>query len=312
MNQATLGILLAVQLIVIVVVWTIRSSGGEEPEAFLSFDAPSVDRVRITGEDNGVTLTRIEDGWQLEGGLPADSSKVDKVVEKLASAAGGWPVATSTSALVRFEVTDDEHQRRVIVNAGDETLADIFLGTSPGYRKVHARHASGGAAYAIEFSNYEAGTEPTDWLKKTLLQPDGKLQSVARDAAEAAWNLTSTEDGWTADGVNLDQDEVSTLIGRFEGLRVLDLVDAELPATPKMRFTLIDDGGAHEIAFFHLEEEDDYVATSNRFEGRFEVATYIAEQLDVSLGDLLASENDEEATEDFPSASTTAVETADE
>lgn len=290
MKQSWLVAALAVQGALIALVWGVRWGDEEALAAFLSFDAAAVDAITVAGEEGEVALARDDDAWQLASGLPADGGKIERVLERLADAAGGWPVATSASAMERFEVTEDAHQRRVTLAAGEETVADIYLGTSPGYQKTHARHVSGGDAYAIEFANYEAGLQPSDWLKKSLLQPVGELKSVAR-RGDGGWTLTKTDDGWTAPDTTLDQDEAATLVGRFEGLTVLDVAEAELPAAAGMRFVAVDDDGEHELAFHRLAEDGDYIAVSSRFAERFEVATYVVEQLDKALADLEADES---------------------
>ena len=290
MKQSWLVAALAVQGALIALVWGVQWGDEEALAAFLSFDAAAVDAITVAGEEGEVALARDDDAWQLASGLPADGGKIERVLEKLADAAGGWPVATSASAMERFEVTEAAHQRRLTLGAGEETVADIYLGTSPGYQKTHARHASGGDAYAIEFANYEAGLQPSDWLKKSLLQPVGELKSVAR-RGDGGWTLTKTDDGWTAPDTTLDQDEAATLVGRFEGLTVLDVADVELPAAAGMRFVAVDDDGEHELAFHRLAEDGDYIAVSSRFAERFEVATYVVEQLDKALADLEADES---------------------
>ena len=309
-RQTVLGVILLGQLIVVAVVWGLQSRPGDAPPVFLSFDASSVDTLTVADSESTVTVARADGEWQLRNGspdgLPADAGKIDGVLQKLSDAGAGWPVATSESAMKRFEVVEEAHQRHVLIGAGEETLADIYLGTSPTYGKVHARQAAGGPVHAITFSNYEAGTKQSDWLRKSLLQPDGEVQSVARTSADAEWTLTSLDAGWTTDGVELDQDETNTFVDRLRRLNVLDLVDAELPPEPSMRFTVVDDAGSHELALFALEE-DEYAATSNRFEGAFGISSYIAEQLNVALEDLTAdaAEADEDAqgsAESSPSA----------
>ena len=303
MKTSTLTIALGAQLLLVALVWGLQTGDIEEPEPFLGFDADAVDALSVADEEQSVTVTRADGAWTVAEGLPADANKVDRVLDKLADADGGWPVATSDSAMTRFEVTEDEHQRHIVVGAGDETLADVYLGTSPSYQRVHARHASGGPVYAIDFSNYEAGAEVSDWLRKSLLQPDGALRSVAR-VGEAGWTLTSTDDGWSAQSAGtdaaIDQEEAAEYTARFTGLNVLGIVDVELPEAPAARFVLADDAGAHELTLFHLEEEDDYVATSNRYAGQFEIAKYVAERLDASLEDL--APEPEEADDDAPEA----------
>ena len=310
-RQTILGAVLLAQLIVVAVVWGLQSRPGEVPPVFLGFDASSADALTVADAESTVTVARSDGEWQLSsgspGGLPADAGKIDGVLRKLSAAAAGWPVATSESAMERFEVVEETHQRHVVVSAGDDTLADIYLGTSPTFGKVHARHAAGGPVYAIAFSNYEAGARQSDWLDKSLLQPEGAVQSVARASADGEWTLTSTDTGWATDGVELDQGETDTFIDRLRRLNVLDLIDAELPPEPGARLTVVDEAGAHEIGLFALPD-DDYAATSSRFEGVFGISSYIAEQIDVSLKDLAADaadadENAEESAE--PSASVT-------
>jgi len=186
----------------------------------------------------------------------------------------------------RFEVNQDVYQRRVTLIADGEILADLFLGTSPSYRKTYARHVSGGPVYAISFSNYEAGTKKSDWVDKSLLQPDGEIVSITRGSEATGWTLSATEDGWLAANVSLDQDGAAALAARFKGLRILEVVDVQPNTESKMGFRVVDDSGPYDIAFYQLEVDDEYVAASSRFDAAFKVAPHVVEQLDVSLEDL--------------------------
>ena len=219
LNKTTLIAALAVQMAIVGVLLAVASGSQVEAEPFLTFDARAVDGLSVAGEDGEVTLTKAASGWQLPDGLPVDETKVDGVIEKLADAAAGWPVATSASVQERFEVAEDNHQRRLTLSGGGEPVADIYLGTSPGYRKAHARRVDDDDIYAITFSNYEAGTKAADWLDKALLRPNGALTGMRYDGA---FDLSKDEEGvWTAStGAALDQAKVETLAGRFTGLTV--------------------------------------------------------------------------------------------
>ena len=317
MNKTALAFALAIQLGIVAVLLAARAGSGVDPEPFLSFDAAAVDAVTVANAEGSVRLAKSEDAWQLPDGLPADAAKVVAAVEKLADAAGGWPVAHSAATAERFEVTEDNHQRHVVLAGGDETLADIYLGTSPGYRKVHARRADDDAIYAIAFANYEAGVAASDWLDKSLLQPEGDVAGLRRtDAAPGgAFALAKDDDGdWSADGADLDAGKVATLAGRFTGLTVLDISDAALPQEPYAAFALDDDEGELVLSLYRLreqpetpasaddeaEEEEpsyDYVATSNRVPGAFEISSYVAEQMDMTLADLAPEAREAPATE---------------
>ena len=284
-TKTTLGFALAVQVVLVGALLAARSGAVSEPAPFLSFDAAEVDALSISNDEGAVELVKDGETWQLPGGLPADAAKVDRVVERFGNADGGWPVASKASTAERFEVADETHQRRVVLKSGDDELADFYLGTSPGYRKAHARHADDSDIYAITFSNYEAGVKASDWLDKSLLRPDGALTAVERMDGFA---LTKGEEGvWTAaDGTVLDQGKTETFAGRFTGLSVIGISDAELPEAPKMVFALRDDLGTANLAIYHLADDDDYVAVSDRLSGAFEMSSYIAEQMDKAVDDL--------------------------
>ena len=284
-NKATLGALLAVQIVVVGVLLAARSGGIEEPEPFLAFDVGAVDSLSVSNDDGSVTVSKVDGAWQLPSGVPAASVKVDSVVEKLGDASPGWPVANTQSTRERFEVTEDNHQRHVTLKAGAETVVDIYLGTSPGYRKTHARRADDDDVYAIPFSNYEAGVKASDWLDKSLLRPEGELTALQRlDAFE----LTKQEAGWVSrDGADLDQAKVAALAGRFSGLSAVDVSDSVLPAQPMAVFAIGDGEGVQTLSLYALEDGQKYVATSDRVTGAYQVSKYIAEQMDKTLADLM-------------------------
>ena len=297
LTPAILGALLAGQLLIVAVLLAAQAGGVQEPDPFLAFDADAADAVEVSNQDGSVRLAREGEQWTLEGGLPADDSKVTEMLGKLADAAGGWPVATSDSTAERFEVTEDSHQRRIRISAGDDDLADIFLGTSPGYRRVHARHAGGGDVYSIDFSNYEAGVKEGDWLQRSLLRPEGTLSRIER-TGEEGFTLTRTdEDVWEAGDATLDADEVRTFVGRFTGLNVTGTSDGELAEPAAAKFLLTDDDGMQELTLY--QQDDDYVTTSDRVAGQFEVPSYIAERMNVTLADLMPEPDEpEEAGEE--------------
>lgn len=302
-NKTTLGFALALQVVLIGVLVAARSGAVAEPEPFLSFDAGTIDALSIANDVGSVALTKTDDAWQLPEGLPADASKVERVLEKLGDASGGWPVASKASTADRFEVTADNHQRHVVLKAGGETRADFYLGTSPGYRKAHARHADEDDIYAITFSNYEAGVQGSDWLDKSLLRPDGALTGVERVDGFA---LTKSDDGvWESrDGDELDQGKAETFAGRFSGLSVIRVSDLALPDAAKMTFALADESGTQTLRIYHLEADDDYVAVSDRVPGAFEMSSYIAEQMDKTVADFAPDPAEEE---DAPEADEAAL-----
>ena len=310
LNKTALAFALAIQLGLVAVLLAARAGSDVAPEPFLNFDADSVDSVTVANAEGDIRLAKGEDGWQLPDGIPADGDKVKTALDKLAEADGGWPVANSAATAERFEVTEDNHQRHIQLAAGDDTLADFYLGTSPGYRKVHARRADDDAVYAIGFANYEAGVTASDWLDRSLLQAEGAVTGLRR---VDGFGLAKDDDGdWTvasgdAPATGLDAGKTETLAGRFTGLSVLGISDADLPDAPHVAFSLDDEAGELLLSVYRFrqapagdaeEDEDaeprhDYVATSNRVAGAYDISSYVAEQMDVTLADLAAEPADD-------------------
>ena len=335
-NKTTLGALLGIQVVIVGVLLAARSGGIEEPEPFLEFDAGIVDSLTVSNSDGSVSLAKVDGAWQLPNEVPAATLKVDAVLEKLAKASGGWPVANTGSTRERFEVTEDNHQRHILVQAGEDTLADIYLGTSPGYRKTHARRSGDDEVYAIGFSNYEAGVKSADWLDRSLLRPTGELAAVRRlpggfiPAAEpdsedesgddeasaepvAEFALSKDDEGgWvSADGKELDQGKVETFVGRFKGLSVTGVSEATLPDAAPMDFVLTDEDGDQTLSVFALEGGEKYVAVSDRLPGAYELSKYIAEQMNTPLADLAPDAPTADEESDAPAETAIPDESAD-
>ena len=297
-----LGGLLAAQVVIIAGL-LLASGVGSDASAphLLSFDPANVTKLSVSGEGETVGMARDGDIWRLQGGtpngapegLPADGGKISEVLDKLAGLDAPWPVATSDDSAERFEVTEGNHQRRLVVEDADGPVADLLLGTSPGYRRVHARVSGESEVYSIDFSNYEAPTDADQWLDKALLAAQGEVSSVV---LEDAWRLVRQDGEWQIDGAPADAEAAGDLVRRFTGLRVLGTSDGEADADgdadaagePAGVFVVTDEDGEHRLTLFHEAEEDDYSLMSDRVAGRFEVATYIAEQMLADPADLQA------------------------
>ena len=113
------------------------------------------------------------------------------------------------------------------------------------------------------------------------------------------------DDMWTsADGSALDQGKVETFVGRFTGLSVTGVSEAELPESATMAFVLTDDEGDQTLTMFALEDGEKYVAVSDRVAGAYVLSKYIAEQMNKPLADILPGppEDEESETEAEPEA----------
>lgn len=274
-----LGVVLALQLAVAgVLLLTARGGGDAQGGPLLTFAAAEVDAIELhDGAGQSVALDRVGDGWQLADGHPADAAKVTELLERLSALEAAWPVATTAAAADRFEVSADSHQRQVILRAGERTLADAYFGTSPGFQRVHARRADDEAVYSVGLSNYQLPVSSNDWLDRTLLQPRGELTAVAR---EGEWALSRSDEGWLLDGAAADQEAAADLARRFSELRVSGVAAGLGDGfAAQAEFRLADADGDYRLTLHADAAGDAFRLTSDRRDGVYEVAAFVAERL---------------------------------
>ena len=213
--------LLAVQLLLI---GFLLLRGGSEPTAtaLLDFEADDVMSISIEdGDGNRVALDRTDAGWRL-GEVPADADKVTGVIESLAGGAAGWPVATSEDSQARFEVTAEAFQRRVRFDGASGELATLYIGSSPGFRRVHARRDGEDAVFSIDFAVHELPADRDDWLNTQLLRTEGISRVVFPDG-----QVLALDDGgiWSLDGGAVDESATEEFVNRIARLSVLGFAD---------------------------------------------------------------------------------------
>lgn len=293
--NSKINILAAVLVVQLLLVGTslIADGGADGDDAhFLQFDAAVVTQLQVTEGDNSVALTRGADGWSVDG-YPADADKVKGVLDKFADMRAAWPVATTSAAAERFEVTDDNHQRQLRLLAGDDDVAHVYLGTSPGYRRVHARVAGADDVFSINFSNFELPGQTDEWLARKLLAADGDVTGLA---LADAWQLRQGDEGWLLGDAAADQDAASSLAERVQGLSVTGLSSMDTAAAEsKGALTVTDSTGDYTLQWFRTAEPDEYAVRTSRRDGLFTVATYVAEQIIVTADDLMAELTEAEA-----------------
>ena len=197
---------------------------GEE-QTLLSLDMEQINKVTIQQEGSATTLLKQGDNWLLPKleQLPADKAKLHGLLAKLETLQTDWPIATTTSSHERFEVSKSKHQRHLQLYQGEELKAELYIGTSPGFRKVHVRKAGQEAVYSAKLNTFDLPTEEAQWLDKNLLAtqnisgiegPDYSLEKQ-----QGKWQLSADVQG------ELDQSSVQSLVSALNNLRVTELSD---------------------------------------------------------------------------------------
>ena len=162
--------LLVLQLVLAIVLLLISNlrQSGRDAEPLLVFEQAQLNRMVIYADNNPLTLLKQGDGWFLSTpeGLPVDQSRLDQALRSLSKLKAGWPVASTSSSHQRFEVSEEKYQRRIQLYRDKELMGDLFLGSSPSFKKVHARLTEDNKVYALSLNNYDFPTTPDGWLDK--------------------------------------------------------------------------------------------------------------------------------------------------
>ncbi|MCY4425956.1 MAG: DUF4340 domain-containing protein [Halieaceae bacterium] len=218
-------IVLAVQLLALAwVFWPNPPPGAADAEKpLLTVAGGQVDRLLISAADSKLEMRRDEDAWRMPDyhNLVVQDALVERLLAELPGMNRGFPIAGSSSAKQRFEVAEDNFQRRVQYFAGSEQLAQLFLGTSPGFRQIHVRPGQEEQVYSIEFNSYDLPINSTHWLDKTLLQLEAPSAISGVD-----YRIHHSEDQWLGeDGVAANETAVERLVNGLASLRVTGAAD---------------------------------------------------------------------------------------
>ena len=224
-------IVLAVQLLALVwVFWPSALPGAEDAEKpLLTLAGGQVDRLLISAADSKLEMRRDKDAWRMPDyhNLLVQDSLVERLLAELPGMSRGFPIAGSSGAKQRFEVAEDNFQRRVQYFAGAEQLAQLFLGTSPGFRQIRVRPGQEELVYSIEFNSYDVPVNSTHWLDKTLLQVEEPSAISGVD-----YRIRRSEDQWLGeDGTAVSgETAMKSLSNGLASLRVTGAADAETTA----------------------------------------------------------------------------------
>lgn len=170
-----LGALLAAQILMAVGLNlpALRSTAQSGTAPLVAIEKNLVNRIVIEGPDHTkVVLVKEEETWTLPelGKFPADTNRVNTLLDKVIRSKTGAPIATTAGAKARFKVSDEAFERRLALAQNDQTLATLYLGSSPGPRRSYARADGEDAVFALELAPYELPMELADWEDKTILQ----------------------------------------------------------------------------------------------------------------------------------------------
>jgi len=280
-----LAILLCVQLVLVFwLVWQQRAkSTGESNGSLINLPNSEIDTIVLKDEKSSLTLQQQDGAWILPNlfGFPASNQRVDEFLDQLLKIQLAWPVGTTNEAAKRFKVTDSNFERKITFQSKGKTLATLYLGTSPSFKKVHARTKSRDKTYAIPFSTYQAETKANHWLDDTYLHLNAKnIASVEMPA----FTLTHTNDGFTLSDLSGDEQmaeaSVHDFIDKLTHLGFREVIGkGELSPNKRgeeifrYRITL-KSGEKIDYVFSQPNDQTDYVLTPSSTDYAFKLTAY--------------------------------------
>ncbi len=240
-----------------------------------------VDEIHIADDrGNEVVLHRSGGRWALAESdeLPVDGEKVAELLNGLNRPRPDWPVGKTAAARQRFQVADYHFQRRIILIGNDQLLGTLYLGTSPGFRKVHARADRQQAVYTIDFNNFDAPAIPDPWLDRGLLQ-----LRVPVSIATETYDIRREGEGWISGWEQVpDQRELLALLDCLENLQVAGVANEDLQRDlaaldPDLTLHAESLSGAQSLELYSLEGA--HYVHSSRFVPFFVLSDYEYQKL---------------------------------
>jgi|GEM_PF-761044 len=247
-------VLFLVQIGLLVATHLAKYSDAPRPGkgALLAFNAAEVNEVLLEdGEGHHLALKKDQGRWLLPeaGAFPADSAKVQGLIERLAGMQRGWPEATTAEAATRFKVAPDRYVRKLSLLKDGTALAIVYFGTSPGLRKIYLRGDNDPEIQTLALAPHELEVGADNWIDTAILRL--KPEQIARiDLPDL--HLERTPDGLQPANLKAEEEVVKerrdALVKRLAGLTVTALLGSEAKPEygldhPTLHATVALDGG---------------------------------------------------------------------
>jgi hypothetical protein len=223
-----LGGLLVLQLLLALVLdlESVSLSPATSQGPLLSFKQADVTRIRIEspGKDP-LVLEKTPKGWQIPAlaDFPAAAFRVTDLLTKLGKLEKRLPVATSEAGAKRFKVATDSYERRLTLEGAKGPLATLYLGDSPGFRRLFVRADGDKPVYEAELALFDASDKADDWSDKNALHL--KEKDVQRIELSGIVLTRGDKGAWKLDGLAageaLNKQAVDDLVRKVADLNFL-------------------------------------------------------------------------------------------
>ena len=274
----------------------------------LSYDEKEVDGLRIEDGTDSVLLKKQEGKWLLpeSGGFPANQSSVEQLLGKLTTMKKGWPVTKTRSALRRFTVDEEQFERKLVLLSGDEAQATLYVGASPGFRKVYVRAENEDDVYAVMFNTWDAGAKADEWIDKDVLTLDeSDVYRVEMLGVVLQWEDGKPQVADLGENELTNEKESRFLLGKLTKLRIQSLLGTEVKPEYQqdelaLEVKITRKGG--EILTYRFSKSEDasyYILKRSDLDHYFKVAEYTVNLIKQTTREKLVQARSEEASSEL-------------
>ncbi len=240
-----------------------------------------VDSIRLEdGSGDSALISKRGRYWALPelDGLPANAERVEALLQALTDTEPGWVVARSGAARQRLQVASYRFRRKITLSAQGRELGAVYLGTSPGFRKLHARRAGDDAIYSIFLNRHELPSRAGEWVSPDLLQVRAPLR-ISADGYSLQWHSGEWRLG---SGKQPAEEVVQALLAALRQLRVEGIASeesaAELqPSRADMLLEVESLTGTASLEFYR--QGDEHFLRSSQYPRLFRISAYDYERL---------------------------------
>ena len=295
--ELKLGGLFVLQIVFAAILFWYFDAGEEKlvSEALVATEKSNIDKLVVQSAEDKVTLALKDDRWSINDDeeIVATKSKVENALDKLTALKTNWPVATTTSSHNRFEVAQDKFQRKIELFSGEKLVGEFYLGTSPGFKKVHMRRAGDDEVYAQALNNYDFPVKASEWLDKSLLSAKD-VKSIKRED----YQITKVDDAWqwasaTSEQTKLNSEKASSLSDALSFMNILEVTD-KAPDFSSDKVVNLEVEGEKKWQYQFLEEDENYFVKRSDLMPVFKLSQYEYERIaKVSFDDLKLVEKPE-------------------
>ncbi len=311
-----LAALLVLQVVVLVVVFWPRSSDADGGKLFPGLEAVNVTAVTISdSEGRSIRLARTPFGCVLPEAddYPCEENRLPDFLTKVEDITKTSLVAETKASHARLKVAGNDFERLIELDTAEGERHRFYLGTSPRTGSGHVRADGQDRVYlAPALSAVVSPVDAGFWVDPAYVNVNAdQVTSVSLDNPQGMFRLEKNdEQEWVFAGSEddraLDQEKVTSLVGKLASLRLLRPLGKEEPGSyfpPNAPISTVTvntgAGNGDEIVLrigAKFEEEGAFVVKSSESPYYVLVAeAAVADFIEQGLESLLAAKDDSKA-----------------